>query len=99
MSYFYDDEFMTKDFEQEMLQRCEDIALSEVDKLDVKDRHYFDRLVVYNVYIQISIIKYENESMQKKNTLYTKLYNALIKKLEVKPQQQPSITIKPMFRG
>ena len=99
MGYFYDDEFMTKDFEQEILQRCEDIALSEVDKLNVKDRHYFDRLVVYNVYIQISIIKYEDESMQKKHKLYTKLYNALIKELKEKPQKQPSITIKPMFRG
>ena len=101
MKYEYADIFMIKGLEDETVQKCEDMALREVDKLNIKDVFYYEKLVILNVYIQLGKINYEDEVVQKKYKLYSNEYRSLIKDLkkEKKEPKKPTVKSVKIFRG
>lgn len=82
MQYIYEDEFLTKDISEDKLTRLEDTAIKEVDKHNIIDLFYFEKLVILKVYLELSKMNYEAEGMDKKYTILLVEYDTLLKELK-----------------
>ncbi len=107
MQYDYEDEFLIKNIEDEKLTRIENTAIREVDKLNVTDMYYFEKLVILNVYIQLVKYNFEADGMKEKHTILLDEYNSLLKELKEKTtdatpttiEKKPSVKSIKLFRG
>jgi hypothetical protein len=101
MKYIYDDEYMTKDLSEDLLERLEDDAVMELDRLDINDRYYFEKLTKLNVYIQIAKLRFEEEVMQKKYKMLKAEYNTYLDELKAPKEatKKPSVKSVKLFRG
>ena len=82
MQYIYEDEFLTKDIDEDKLTRLEDTAIKEIDKHNIRDLFYFEKLVILKVYLELSKMNYEAVGMDKKYTILLTEYNTLLKELK-----------------
>jgi len=85
MQYTYEDEFLTKNFDEDKITLFENNAITSIDKLNVTDDYYYERLVKLKVYLFLCAVMFEDETVQKKYKLYEDEYNALEKKIHIKP--------------
>ena len=101
MQYNYEDEFLTKNIDDEKLTRIEDTAIKEIDKINITDMFYFEKLVILNVYIQLAKMNYEAEGIDKKYTILLNEYNTLLKELQSSStvDTKPSVKSVKLVRG
>ena len=74
MIYTYDDTFLIDSLAEEELNRYEEQALEEIEKLSITDEHYKKRLVINRVYMLCARSQFENEGMQERYKVYEKEY-------------------------
>ena len=70
MRYEYTDTFLTKDIEITLLEKIEDAAIEEVNRLNIFDEFYFEKLVTSKVYMELCKEQFEDEGVRKKYEIY-----------------------------
>lgn len=70
MRYEYTDTFLTKDIETALLEKIEDTAIEEVNRLNIFDEFYFEKLVASKVYMELCKEQFEDEGVRKKYEIY-----------------------------
>ena len=75
MKYDYLDSFLTNATDPQKLDNIEAKAIDEVNKLNINDEFYFEKLVVSKVYMELCKEQFEDESIQKKYTIYKEEFN------------------------
>jgi len=79
MIYEYKDEFLIDSIETEELEYYEQEAIKEVDKLNITDDFYKEKLVVNRVYMLCAKAQLEADGMQQKYNIYEKEYKRFLK--------------------
>ncbi len=72
MIYEYEDTFLIKKVNEPALQKLEDEAILQAQKLDITDELYKKEYVKAYVYIQIAKRNLEAEGMKEKYEIYSK---------------------------
>ena len=78
MIYSYSDSFIIDSLANGELEKYENEAIKFVDKLQIEDTDYKERLVVSRVYMLASAAQLENDGFKDKYTIYEKEYKRLL---------------------
>lgn len=75
MIYEYKDEFVTNSIDDAVIREQEMKAIYEVDLIGVSKEPFREKLVVYSVYMELSLMQMESDGMQDKYNGYRKEYD------------------------
>ncbi len=78
MKYNYEDEYLVSGIDDDELESVENLAISLVAKLDIKDELYVEKLVKAQVYLSLALTQLDNERMEAKYKAYKNEYNHYI---------------------
>ena len=79
MRYSYQDSFITKDIAPDEIEAIENEAIKEINRLNVSDEYYFQKLVITKVYMELCKLQFEDETIQKKYNLYKDEFEKLLR--------------------
>jgi len=75
MVYQYDDTFLIDSIDLDELEKKEQDAIIEINKLGITDEFYAEKLVKSRVYMLLALNQLENEEMREKYRFYEKEFN------------------------
>ena len=75
MIYQYDDTFLIDSIDLYELEKKEQDAIIEVNKLGITDEFYKEKLVKSRVYMLLALNQLENEEMREKYRFYEREFN------------------------
>jgi len=98
MLYEYDDEFLVSSIEEAELEKKENEAVIEIEKLNILDEFYKEKLTKARVYMLLAREQLENEGMRDKYNIYEKEFNRYLS-LSKNNNSLSNISTIPLARG
>jgi len=75
MIYEYEDSFIIDSIDTEELEKKETESITEIEKMNITDEFYKEKLVKCRVYMLLAREQMENEGMGEKYRIYEKEFN------------------------
>jgi len=98
MLYEYDDEFLVSSIEETEIEKKENEAIIEIEKLNISDVFYKEKLTKARVYMLLAREQLENEYMRDKYNIYEKEFNRYLR-LSKNNNSLSNISTIPLARG
>lgn len=96
--YTYTDDFIVNSIDFDTLNAEETKAINEVEKLNISDIFYKEKLVIAKVYIELSLMQLENDGMSAKYKGYSKEYERYVA-LSKSNSSPSNVYSMPIMRG
>jgi len=96
--YAYNDDFIINSIDADTLYEEENKAIDEVEKLNITDPFYKEKLVIAKVYIALSLMQLENDGMNLKYNSYSKEYQRYVS-LSKSNSSSSNVSSIPVMRG